>query len=99
MKGEYMVPVPKAFREAAGVSAGERITVEIEKDAEPRTVEVPADLAEALAAADLKEVFDRLSYTHRKEYVRAVEGAKRPETRARRVENTLRMLADKKTLN
>jgi bifunctional DNA-binding transcriptional regulator/antitoxin component of YhaV-PrlF toxin-antitoxin module len=96
MKGAYLLAIPKAFRDAAGIEAGERVTVEIEKDTEERRVEVPPDLAAALAAAGLAEVFGKMSYTHRKEHVLAVEEAKRPETRARRIEKTLEMVAEKK---
>jgi hypothetical protein len=55
-------------------------------DDAPRTVAVPDDLAAALAAEPgLREAFDAMSYTHRRDWVEAVEGAKRPETRARRI--------------
>jgi hypothetical protein len=50
MDGLFMVPLSKAHREAAGVKAGESVEVAIELDVEPRTVEVPDDLAGALAA-------------------------------------------------
>jgi uncharacterized protein YdeI (YjbR/CyaY-like superfamily) len=60
----------------------------------PRTVEVPHDLARALRGAPAaKAAFDGLSYTHRKDYATWVAEAKRPETRARRVEETIRLLA------
>jgi uncharacterized protein YdeI (YjbR/CyaY-like superfamily) len=63
-------------------------------DTEARTVEVPPELAEALAGrADLAEVFDGLSFTHRREYAEWIAEAKRPETRARRVAGTLDRLA------
>src|SRR6476620_1522220 len=51
MSGRYMVGVPKVFREAANVKAGETITVTLVKDSEKRTVEIPRDLAEAMAKA------------------------------------------------
>jgi uncharacterized protein YdeI (YjbR/CyaY-like superfamily) len=60
----------------------------------PRTVEVPPDLARALRRAPAaRTAFDGLSYTHRKDYATWVAEAKRPETRARRVEETIRQLA------
>lgn len=62
----------------------------MELDTEPRRVRVPSDLAQALADdADAKEAFARLSFTHRREYVEWVQEAKRPETRRRRVEQTV----------
>jgi bifunctional DNA-binding transcriptional regulator/antitoxin component of YhaV-PrlF toxin-antitoxin module len=96
MGGKYMLAVPKVFREAAGVKAGEKITVTIEKDTEKRTVEVPADLAEALEKAGLTERFSQLSYTNQKEAARSIEEAKRPETRLNRINKTVEMLALKK---
>jgi bifunctional DNA-binding transcriptional regulator/antitoxin component of YhaV-PrlF toxin-antitoxin module len=95
MSGKYMMAVPKVFREAANIKAGETITVSMEKDTEKRTVEVPRDLAEALEKADLTDAFAKMSFTHQKEYVRAIEDAKREETRIGRVEKTIQMLAAK----
>ena len=96
MGGKYMMAVPKVFRDAAGVKAGEKITVTLEKDTEKRTVEIPTDLADALAKSRLSESFSKLSYTHQKEYVNSVSEAKREETRARRIEKTIEMLKEKK---
>jgi hypothetical protein len=82
----FMLPLSAEHREAAGVRAGELVEVTIELDMEPRTVEVPADLAEALAAAPgARQAFDSLSFTARKEFVRQVESAKAQETRLRRI--------------
>ena len=61
MHGRYFVPLSKENREAAGVAAGDEVTVTIEKDANPRKVTVPADLAEALAGDDAASArFDQL---------------------------------------
>jgi bifunctional DNA-binding transcriptional regulator/antitoxin component of YhaV-PrlF toxin-antitoxin module len=95
MNGKYMMAIPKFFREAANISAGERISVTMEKDTEKRTVEVPQDLAEALKNAEFTDVFAKMSFTHQKEYVKAVEDAKREETRVRRIEKTIKMLKNK----
>ena len=51
-----------------------------------RTVTVPPDFAKALKAAGLRSTFDALAYSHRKEHVRLIEEAKKPETRQRRIE-------------
>jgi bifunctional DNA-binding transcriptional regulator/antitoxin component of YhaV-PrlF toxin-antitoxin module len=96
MGGKYMLGIPKAFREAAGISAGEDIVITVEKDLEERTVALPKDLAAELKKNGLMEAWDRLSYTHRKEHVRAIEEAKQPETRLRRVEKAVVMIAAKK---
>ena len=85
MGGQYMVGVAAEHRSAAGVSAGDTVEVTLELDSETRTVDVPADLAEALEAAGATEAFARLAFSHRKEHVRAVEDAKKPESRARRI--------------
>jgi antitoxin component of MazEF toxin-antitoxin module len=86
MGGRYLVPLAAEHRNAAGVAAGDEIDVGIALDAAPRTVEVPADLAAALDEVDgARAAFDALAFTHRKEWVRSVEDAKRPETRARRI--------------
>ena len=82
----YMLPLSAEHRHAAGVQASDRVEVTLALDTEPRTVELPDDLAEALAAVPgAREAFDRLAYSHRKEHVRAVIEAKKPETRARRI--------------
>jgi Bacteriocin-protection, YdeI or OmpD-Associated/Domain of unknown function (DUF1905) len=93
--GRYYLPVKRELREAAGVAAGDRVAVELEADEEPRTVEPPADLAAALAAEPAAgAAFERLSFTHRREYVEWVAGARRPETRRRRVQQAVGMLRD-----
>jgi hypothetical protein len=82
----FMLPLSKEHREAAGVKAGDQVEVTIELDTEPRTVEVPADLAAALGEAPgATAAFEVLSYTLRKEYIRQVESAKAEETRLRRI--------------
>jgi antitoxin component of MazEF toxin-antitoxin module len=89
------IGIPAAMRSRANVSRGDRITVAISADKKERTVEVPRDLARALSAAE-RRVFDGLAYTHRKEYVAWIEGAKRPETRARRIEQARKKLHARK---
>ena len=82
----FMLPLAAEHRTAAGVKAGDQVTVTIELDLAPRAVEVPTDLATALAGQPgATAAFDALSYTRRKEYVRQVEEAKAPATRARRI--------------
>jgi uncharacterized protein YdeI (YjbR/CyaY-like superfamily) len=78
---------------AAGVDIGDQVHVRIELDDGPRTIEVPSDLTAALARTGLTETFASLPYTHRREYVQWVDGAKRPETRTRRVEQTVARLS------
>ena len=92
MGGRYMVGVPSEHREAAGVKGGDEIDVSLELDTAPRIVESPKDLAAALKKAKVQEAFDTLSYTHRKEHVRAIDEAKAPETRQRRIDRCVEML-------
>ena len=82
----FMLPLSAEHREAAGVKAGDQVEVTVELDLEPRTVDVPGDLAAALSAKPgATAAFDALSYTMRKEYVRQVKEAKARETRDRRI--------------
>ena len=93
MGGCHMMPVNRALRDGAGVAAGETISVVLERDDEPRTVAVPADLAAALAADPAARThFDGLAYSHRRRHVMAIDDAKTPETRARRIDKAVAML-------
>jgi Bacteriocin-protection, YdeI or OmpD-Associated/Domain of unknown function (DUF1905) len=93
--GVDYIGLNRDVREAAGVRPGNTFRVELEHDAQPREVDVPAELERALAKdTTAKASFERLSYTHRKEYARWVAEAKRAETRARRLETALAMLRE-----
>lgn len=89
----FMLPLSQEHRTAAGVKAGDQVEVTLELDTEPRTVEVPDDLAEALAEAGLTAKFDALSYSTRKEHARQVTSAKAAETRQRRIAKIVAGLA------
>ena len=95
MGGRHLVPLSAENRTAAGVRAGDQVDVDIEPDAPPREVVVPADLAAAMDPG-ARSFFDGLSFTHRKEWVRWVEEAKRPQTRADRVVRTVEALREGK---
>ena len=93
MGGRFLVPLSAENRTAAGVAAGDQVEVDIELDSGPREVAVPGDLAAALAQDDTARAnFDGLSFTHRKEWVRWIDEAKRAETRATRVARTIESL-------
>jgi hypothetical protein len=93
MRGEYLLGMSREMREGAGVQAGDTVEVEIALDLAPREVDVPAELAAALAAdADANARFDALAYTHRKEFARWVAEARRDDTRERRVAEAIEML-------
>jgi hypothetical protein len=87
------LPLRKSNREAAGLEGGEKLSVTLTLDTEERKVVPPPDLVEALAAAPpARERWGTLSYSHQREHVEAIEGAKKPETRARRISGAVRML-------
>jgi len=96
MGGPPCVPLRKSHREAAGLHGGETLMVRLELDTDAREVTPPADLARAVKANPaLWERWRALSYTHQREHVEAIEAAKKPETRARRIAATLTSLRSK----
>ncbi len=95
MGGAFYVPLAGEHRERAGVAAGEEVDVRIELDSAPRETPLPDDLDAALDD-DARTFFHGLAPSHRKEWVRWVEEAKKPETRAARVEKTAAALREGK---
>jgi hypothetical protein len=96
MGGRFLLIINKQLREAANVKSGDMTTIEIARDAAPRIVEPTGDLAQALSEnPSARLVWEKLSYTHRKEFVSAIEAAKKPETRVRRVQKTIDELLSK----
>ncbi|HET9020891.1 MAG TPA: YdeI/OmpD-associated family protein [Ornithinibacter sp.] len=94
MGGRFLLGASAAVRDAAGIAAGETHTVTVELDTAPRTVDVPEDLATALAASPTATTaWAALSYSHQRQHVEAVLAAKRPETRERRVATTVERLS------
>lgn len=86
MGGRHLIPFSSDKRAASGIAGGDEITVDLELDAAPRTVEIPDDLAAALEAAGERAAFDALAPSVRKAHVTRVETAKAAETRTRRIE-------------
>ena len=95
-RGErFLVGVSAENRAAAKVAAGDKIEVKLALDTEPREVTVPADLAKALHRdAKAKRFFDGLTHSQKQWYVLPIEGAKKPETRQRRLEKAIQMLRE-----
>jgi hypothetical protein len=91
--GKYYLGFNRDVRAAAGIEIGDVLTIDLERDEEERTVELPDDL-EAVLDPATRATFDSLSFTHRREYVRWIEEAKREETRKRRVAKAVEMLRD-----
>ena len=91
--GKYYLGFNREVRDAAGIEDGDLLMIDLDRDQEERKVEVPHDLEAALDPAT-RATFDNLSFTHRREYVRWIEEAKREETRARRVAKAVEMLRE-----
>jgi len=82
----HMMAVNAEMREGAKCKAGDTVSIVMELDEEKRTVEVPAYLKKIIHSdAKAKEFWEKLSFTHQKEYVREIDGAKRPETKEKRI--------------
>jgi hypothetical protein len=93
--GRYMIGVSAEHRGPAGVTGGEEVDVELELDTAPRVLTVPDDLAAALDAEPAaRRTFDGLSYSNRSWHTLQVDGAKTPETRARRIERSVAALRE-----
>jgi len=93
MGGPPCIGMRTSYREAAGLQGGERLEVRVELDTAKREVKPPADLVKALKAAPPAwERWGALSFSHQREHAEAVEGAKKPETRERRIANAVTML-------
>ncbi len=94
MDGKYMISMSAEHRQAGGFKGGDKVEVTLALDSEPRTVEIPEDLREALLAADLLSAFEKSAPSMKKEYVRWVQEAKAPETRERRIAKTVEKLRE-----
>ncbi len=85
----------KDIRAALGKEPGATVKVVVELDDKPRELAIAQDVKQALQATGLWELFEKLAYTHRKEYVQWIEDAKKPETRTRRIDKMCEMLTQK----
>ena len=95
MGSGHMMVVNRELREGAKVKAGDTVEIVMQRDTAPRVVESPPDFKEALGGnKKAKSLFDKLSYTHQKEYVRWITSAKREETRKSRIERAIEMLSE-----
>ena len=97
--GRYLLGFNREVRDAAGIADQDEITVDIERDAEPRTVTLPPELEAAFAASpEARSFYDGLAFTHRREYAEWVAEAKREETRGRRAAKTVEGVRAGRTL-
>jgi hypothetical protein len=93
MGGRFLIPFSSDKRAATGIGGGDPIVVDLELDTAPRTVDVPDDLAAALhATPGARDAWERLSPSHKKAHVTAIEGAKAAETRQRRIAKAIETL-------
>jgi hypothetical protein len=93
MGGKYMISFNPEHRKAAGVQGGDEASVTLELDLEPRTVEIPTDLKDALIKANALQAFEKSAPSMKKEYVRQVQEAKAQETRERRITKIVEKLS------
>jgi Bacteriocin-protection, YdeI or OmpD-Associated/Domain of unknown function (DUF1905) len=91
--GPPCIPLRKSNREAAGLEGGETVDVRLELDTEKRGVTPPKDFIKALRTAAALDAWRMLSYTHQREHVEAIEEAKTPETRTRRIERAVQKVS------
>jgi hypothetical protein len=96
MGGPPCIPMRRSHREAAGLEGGETLTVRLDLDDEPRVIKPQADLVQALEAAPgAWERWRASSYSHQREHLEAIEEAKKPETRRRRIDSAVRALGQR----
>jgi hypothetical protein len=89
----HMLIILKGIREQIGKTFGDEVTITVEPDTEPRLIEVPAELKKAFRTeTEAKAFFEKLSYTHQREYVMWINEAKREETRQNRIAKAIEML-------
>lgn len=97
--GLHFLVVNKQIQKEAGVAPGDTLDVSLELDTEQRTVDVPEELQAALKKdAAARKVFEKLAYSHQREYADYVREAKKPETRQARVAKSLGLLAEDRRL-
>jgi bifunctional DNA-binding transcriptional regulator/antitoxin component of YhaV-PrlF toxin-antitoxin module len=91
-KPQHVLGVPKAIREQIGKGPGDTIEIVIWRDENVRTLEVPAQFETLMRKEGVLPFFEKLSYTHRKEYCRWITEAKKEETRLKRLGKAIEML-------
>ncbi len=89
---QHMLGILKAIREQIGKGAGDTVDVVMWKDEDVRTIEIPVAFKTLLKKEGLLAGFEKLSYTHRKEYCRWIDEAKKEETRQNRIAKAIVML-------
>ena len=96
MGGPPCIPLRKSNQEAAKLDGIDTLDVRLDLDSAPRVVTPPADLVKALKAASVWDRWQSMSFSHQREHVEAIEDAKKPETRVRRIERAVQMVRSKR---
>ncbi len=92
--GKHFLIVKREIRDQISATAGDPVDVTMERDSKPHTVLLPKDLKLALARnKKAKAEFDRIPYSHKKEYREYIDGAKKDETRKKRIQQSVARLA------
>ena len=98
--GRHLLTFNKQLQAGAKAKAGDTVSVVMERDTEERIVEAPAELAKAFRKnKEAKQLWDKLAYTHRKEFAQWISAAKQKETRDRRAQKAVDMMLTKKTMS
>jgi hypothetical protein len=95
MGGRFMLPISAQVREAAGVAARDKVDIDVDLDMAPRVVTVPPDFSRALTREPAaKRFFEGLNFSNKQRIVIAIEAAKTPETRERRIAKAVSSLRE-----
>ena len=98
--GRHLLTFNKQLQAGAKAKAGDTVAVVMERDTEEHIIEAPAELTQAFRKRkEAKTLWDKLAYTHRKEFAQWISGAKLEETRARRATKAVSMILEKKTIS
>src|SRR5215216_521589 len=89
----HLLLILKSIRDQVGKTFGDEVKITVEPDTEPRVIEIPAELKKLFRTErEAKSIFEKLSYTHQRQYVTWINEAKREETRQNRLVKTIEML-------
>jgi transcription termination factor Rho len=92
--GKHFIILTKQVRDKAQIKEGDKISIELVKDEKAPETVVPDDLNSALDEnVKAKQFFDSLAPSHKKEYINWIEGAKKAETRGKRIIKAISMLS------
>jgi hypothetical protein len=100
MDGRHVLTLNKQLQAGAKAKPGDMVAIVMERDTEEWTVAPPAELAKAFRQSkEARAQWDKLAYTHRKEFAQWISGARQEETRERRAAKAVSMILEKKTIS